>query len=74
MTKEQLRPCPFCGDTPKSNQYESGEKSFAWIECERCRIRREFNTEGIEPDARRFVSESIARWWNGRAVETKEPQ
>lgn len=65
-----LRVCPFCGQPPQHNGYTIGGKSFAWIGCDPCNIRREFNTMGEDQSSQKFAREGIARWWNGRAPET----
>jgi hypothetical protein len=67
-----LRPCPFCCCRPESHSYVFGGKSYAWVRCEPCNIRKELNTNGEGHE--QMVLDCVARWWNGPAVETpREP-
>lgn len=63
-----LRPCPFCCCRPDSHSYAYGGKSYAWVRCEPCNLRKELNTDGV--GHQQMVLEAVARWWNGPVVET----
>lgn len=72
VLSSKLRACPFCGNQPTTNSYAIGGKSYAWVRCEACLLRKELNTEGEGHQS--MVLDAVTRWWNGPQVETKAPR
>ncbi len=66
-----FRPCPFCGGQPRHHVYVGygGGRSFAWVECDPCHLRKELNCDGDDEASKQLVLGGVAHWWNRRSSE-----
>ena len=57
---DELRPCPFCGGTPRvKHLFSGGEPTHSRVECTRCHIKTDYYVY-------EFGERNIIRVWNRR--------